>query len=60
MMNKNLSCPRQSMLISTRDRTVSFQYRPEFWKRHVEKKDSHVVNGRRIVLLQSTQVIKCD
>jgi hypothetical protein len=59
MMNKNLSCQGQSMLIYRRDRTVSFQYRPEFWKRHVEKKGPHVVNGRRTVLLQSMQVIKC-
>jgi len=59
-MNQNLSCPGQSMLISTRDRTVSFQYRPEFWKRHVEKKGPHVVAGKRIVLLQSMHVIKGD
>jgi hypothetical protein len=59
-MNKNLSCPGQSMLIYTRDGTVSSQYRPEFWKRHVEKKGPHVVNGRRVVLLQSMQVINCD
>jgi len=59
-MNKNLSCPGQSMLISTRDRNVSFQHRPEFWKRYVEKKGPHVVTGKRIVLLQSMQVIKGD
>jgi len=60
MMNKNLSCPGQNMLISTRDRTVPFQHSPEFWKRYGEKKGPHVVTGKRIVLLQSMQVIKGD
>jgi hypothetical protein len=56
-MNENLSFPGKSMLTFTMDRTVSFQYRPEFWKRHVEKKGPHVVTGKRRVLLQSMQVI---